>query len=243
MLTGGRLTIVVANEMVAPETARATPGAKAGPHVSVCVIDTGHGIAPEHMERIFDPFFSTKGVGEGTGLGLSAALGIARNHGGFMTVRSRPRAGATFRVCLPAVGVEQAPAPGEPAVSASAGGVILVVDDEEHLRLITRQLLVQNGYTVICARDGESALTHFKSSEHGIDLVLTDLAMPGMGGDRLIGLLRRHDPDLPIVVMTGHDPAQTIETGRVRVDAVLRKPFSGAELLQALASARQAETT
>ncbi len=238
MPTGGRLVVQVSNERMSAETARVTPGAKPGAYVVLSVIDTGLGIAPDILERIFDPFFSTKGLGEGTGLGLSAALGIARSHDGFITVRSQPHAGATFRIYFPAIGVEESGEGERPPREPNApGSTVLVVDDEDHLRLITRQLLVQNGYTAICARDGEAALAHFRSADHGIDLVLTDLAMPGMGGDRLIAHLRRQVPQLPIVVMTGHDPTRRVETGQLPVDGVIRKPFSGAELLRVLEEA------
>jgi two-component system, cell cycle sensor histidine kinase and response regulator CckA len=245
MKTGGKLTIAVTNEVVAAEEARQTPGAKPGPYVVLSVVDTGYGIEAAHLERIFDPFFTTKALGEGTGLGLSAALGIARHHGGFITVRSRPRHGATFRVYLPAVGVEAPPTAslmGPLPPRSGQGEVVLVVDDEEDLRLIARQLLSQHGYSVICAKDGESALAQLKAADHRIDLVLTDLAMPGMGGDRLIALLRRRNPELRIIVMTGHDANGVVEPNRTPVHGYLRKPFSGDDLLHALATLRAAAT-
>lgn len=230
MPNGGRLTISVANEHLAEEEVRGTPGARPGPHVAVSVVDTGKGIDPDFLGRIFDPFFTTKPFGEGTGLGLSTALGIARHHGGFITVRSRVGHGTTFRVFLPAVGAEEPERPAEVAGNGS-GQVVLVVDDEEDLRQVARQWLTQHGYRVICAKDGEAALAQLKAADDRVDLVLTDLAMPGMGGERLVALLRRRNPALRIIVMSGRD----LETsGSPSASGFLRKPFTGEELLAAL---------
>src|SRR5690606_2346596 len=157
---GGRLTISVANEHLSEDEVRGTPGARPGPHVALSVVDTGTGIEPDFLGRIFDPFFTTKPFGEGTGLGLSTALGIARHHGGFITVRGRVGQGTTFRVFLPAVGAEAERPGGAPHVAGGhgSGQVVLVVDDEEDLRKVARQWLTQHGYRVICAKDGEAAL-------------------------------------------------------------------------------------
>src|SRR5690606_37526207 len=136
------------------------------------------------------------------------------------------------RVFLPAIGADvcERPSSAQPSTSgAGAGQVVLVVDDEEDLRKVARQWLTQHGYRVICAKDGEAALAQLKAADDRVDLVLTDLAMPGMGGERLVTLLRRRNPALRIIVMSGRDPEPSAAQPAMRAAGFLRKPFTGEE--------------
>jgi hypothetical protein len=213
-----------------------TPGAKAGPHVLIEVRDTGTGIPQHVIDKIYDPFFTTKGVGKGTGLGLSTVLGIVNSHGGVITAASSAD-GTTFRILLPAaVHANQT----EDAVTAKdlpqgSGETILMVDDEPAVLEIAETLLVNNGYKVLLAEDGPSALALFADLSDEIDLVLTDLAMPIMNGIALARTLRRMDREARIVISTGREddfkPAQLVEIG---VAGTLPKPYSQSALLHLL---------
>src|SRR5262249_14270879 len=157
--------------------------ARPGPYVLLTVSDTGTGIPPDLLDRIFDPFFTTKEYGKGTGLGLSTVLGIVKGHGGFIQVVSEVGAGAHFLVYLPAAEIalarRAAEGPGE--CPRGRGECILVVDDEGHIREITRRQLEAYGYRVLTARDGDEALARYTEHQQEIHAVLTDLMMPGLG--------------------------------------------------------------
>jgi hypothetical protein len=236
MPDGGTLSLEAENVNVDETFAGLAPGARAGPHVAILVADTGTGIPPEHMDRIFDPFFTTKEPGKGTGLGLSTVLGIVRNHGGFIRVESKPGKGTFFRVYLPAKPEAIAPPPAPIAAAPRGRGeLILVVDDEEGVRVMTRRILEQNGYRVLLAGEGSEAVMVFAQRAQEIGAVLTDLVMPLMGGVALIRALTKMAPAAKVLAATGTtETAEVAAVRRLGVKVVLHKPYSPFVLLHSI---------
>jgi two-component system, cell cycle sensor histidine kinase and response regulator CckA len=240
MPAGGTLALRAENTEVAPAQAEAYPGAKPGPHVLLTVSDTGHGIPPGIIDRIFDPFFTTKGVGKGTGLGLSTAIGIVKSHGGFIAVTSAPGEGAAFQVYLPAEG-GQVGAPEKPAGAAprrGAGELVLVVDDEEAIRMASAAILQRWNYRVVDAPNGKEGLARFIEHSREIRLAVVDQMMPVMGGQALIVALRELNPALKVIAVTGMEQGeQRAELMALGVSEILMKPYTPGQLLNALSSA------
>ena len=237
MPDGGTLTLTLETADVDAALARVTPDAKPGRYLVLRVADTGAGIPPENLERIFDPFFTTKKVGEGTGLGLSTALGIVRGHGGFVRVDSTPGRGTEFGVYLPVSAQharEERPPAGSPSPRGS-GDWVLLVDDEDGVRRVTRQTLEEHGYRVLEARNGAEALAAYAAHREPVRAVVTDLMMPAMDGPRFIRALRERDPRVAIITVSGQieEPAQ-FDALRKTTQAFLQKPLSAAALLDAL---------
>ena len=231
---GGILRTTVSNIEIDSHCASMAPEAKPGAYVLMEVSDTGTGIPREIRERIFDPFFTTKEVGKGTGLGLSTAHGIVKSHGGFLLVESQCGLGTTFKIFLPA-----APEAAEESavllpVDAPRGNgeLILIVDDEENVRTTTEAALRTHGYRALVAQDGVEAITAFAQKSDEIAVVLTDIAMPFMDGLALVRALRKMQPNLRIIVSTGH--GKKIELSELQPDAFLKKPYILDTLLQTL---------
>ncbi|MFN0084695.1 MAG: ATP-binding protein [Blastocatellia bacterium] len=239
---GGELEVTLRDERLDERGAHLHPEARPGRYVVISVHDNGSGIPPKVIDKIFDPFFTTKEHGKGTGLGLSISLGIVRSHGGFINVYSEPGAGALFKVYLPAADVRAAAddggAPAEPAEPEPPGGngeVILLVDDEEPVRRITRGMLEAFNYRIIAASDGGEACALYRENQDEIRLVLTDMMMPVMDGAALIEELRRLDPKLPIIASSGLAETGRDEQARSRgARKFLPKPYKAASLLWAL---------
>jgi signal transduction histidine kinase/CheY-like chemotaxis protein len=203
-----------------------------GPHVRIGVRDTGRGMERQVYERMFDPFFTTRAVGEGTGLGLSVTHGIVNDLGGAIDVRTEPGAGSTFTVWLPVHGEEPAPEPLLQApVPRGRGEIVMVVDDEPALVALIEDTLAGLGYEPVGYTSSERALAVFAQTPGRFDLVLTDELLPGLQGTELVARLRKVRADLPAIVMTGHGgeglEARARQAG---VDAVLHKPLLAAEL-------------
>ncbi len=237
MPEGGTLTLKLENQEFDESFARITPGAQPGRYVCLSVTDTGDGIAPEHLDKIYDPFFTTKELGKGTGLGLSTVLGIVQSHGGFIQVHSRPGRGTEFKVYLPASEKAEAQLAGQTDQSLPRGGgeLVLVVDNEISVRQVTRKLLERNGYRVIEAVEGADGITQYVAHQKEVAVVLTDLAMPVMDGPAFIRVLRRLNPEVPIIVMTGYQSKSSLPANLgVPGEASLSKPFNGPILLQTL---------
>lgn len=234
---GGQLTLTVQLEPVDEAMAKSCAAASPGPHVVLGVEDTGSGIPPEVVDKIFDPFFTTKPVGQGTGLGLSTALGIVRNHHGFIRVDSQPGQGTQFKIYLPVSKEGSAAAPPIQAavLPRGQGECILLVDDEEQARRVTRRILERNAYQVLEARNGQEALAVFESTPAQIHLVITDLMMPVMDGAQLIRRLRQKSPDLKTIAITGglshEEMAQAMESESA---AFILKPFGANVLLETI---------
>ncbi len=228
MLVGGQLRIEVAEVEVGADSIP-IEGMAPGTWVCLKVSDTGMGMSKEIIERIFEPFFTTKDRATATGLGLSQAYGIVRQHDGFIGVSSTPGEGATFTVFMP--GAQRS----EPAkVEAEAGHVVdpdgvtvLVVEDDPLLLEMCRDGLETIGFNVVSAADGQSALRLVDSGEHRVALVLSDVVMPEMGGRELARRLLRRGRDIAVVLMSGYPPSDDAEVLRLEgVTNWLQKPFT-----------------
>ncbi|MGA2015917.1 MAG: PAS domain S-box protein [Opitutaceae bacterium] len=233
---GGDLTLTAANRALDAAEAAKIPGARQGNFVAIEVRDTGTGIVPDVLDRIWEPFFTTKGLGKGTGLGLSTVLGIVRQHEGFLTVETstgeQAGSGTAFTVYLPAA---QGAAADEGAAVGTLpprghGEMILLVDDEESVREVGTRALRKFGYRVVTANDGAEAISVFVTHAADVRLLLTDMQMPAVGGSALALALRCLKPDLPVVVMSGADE-EPDERMKKLAATYLSKPFEAQTLL------------
>ncbi len=234
---GGKISIIASNVEIDPSFAAMNLEAGDGPHVCIEVRDTGTGIPKEIMDRIFDPFFTTKSTGKGTGLGLPTSLAIIRSHGGFIRASSSLEAGSRFRVYLPAASevAPQLPPDEDREPLRGTGETILVVDDEAAIREVTRRTLEVFGYRVVVAATGEEALRLFKDIPLEIDVVLTDMMMPGMDGQTTISRLREINPAVRIIATSGVRASRTLVASTLASPVVfLEKPHSSATLLECL---------
>jgi two-component system, cell cycle sensor histidine kinase and response regulator CckA len=208
-----------------------------GQYVQLSVTDTGVGMDREIQARIFEPFFTTKPVGQGTGLGLSTVYGIVKQSDGFVWVYSEPGLGTTFKVYLPRVGSGlEGEADGERTPLAEGGSeTVLIVEDEEMVRSLAGRALREHGYTVLEARSGADAIRQLQSRPSGIDLVITDVVMPEMGGRELGRRLKVLRPSLPVLFMSGYTGEDVIQRGLMDPDAPFQqKPFSPEGLARAV---------
>jgi CheY-like chemotaxis protein len=203
-----------------------------GPYVRLTVTDSGCGMPPEVLDRVFEPFFTTRRPGEGSGLGLSVVHGIVRGFGGAITAYSEMGKGSSFNVYLPlheGEGVTRPPSP-LPQVVSGSERILLVDDDPAQLQSLAR-MLRKLGYTVTARASGPAALTAFKKDPDAFDLVLTDQTMPRMSGWELAQSLVKIRPDVPIILNTGFSEKINGEVvGRNGIRAFLMKPFSTGEL-------------
>ena len=237
MPAGGRLTIRTANvDLGAPRPGESSDGG-GGPQVVLEVSDTGAGMAPEVMARIFEPFFTTKEVGKGTGLGLSVVYGIVKQSGGTIEVQSQPGAGTRFSIYFPRIAADSAD--GATGSGARAlplrGGVetVLLVEDEESVRGFAVRALEAHGYTVLSAGGGREAIALFELQKSEIDLVVTDVVMPDVGGRALAAFIRASGRDLPVLYISGYAAEAVVSQGMLEEgERFLQKPFSPAELLR-----------
>ncbi len=241
MPRGGRLAIDVANNTLDAAAAARIDDAKPGDYVTISVADEGAGIAPEVMERIFEPFFSTKQTGKGTGLGLSMVYGFVTQSGGYLTAESKIGEGTRIQLCLPrcadAVAVS-APPPAARPLAAGTGETVLVVEDDPDIRKMVGHMVSKLGYETLVAGTGSEALTLLKDGA-SIDLLLTDVILAGgMNGAELAREAGRIVAGLKVVYMSGY--AGDALAGRIEIGdeaTLLRKPFHTAELADRLHSA------
>ena len=236
MQGGGTLTIRTANINQASAMRRGHEIMPAGNYVLIEVSDTGIGIAKEHLARIFEPFFSTKEVGSGTGLGLSTVYGIVKQTGGFIFVDSAPGRGANFQIYLPRHQLTDAAAintrAGDmtevlPPKDLTGVGTVMLVEDEDPVRIFGARALRNKGYKVLEAKSGEAALELIQTADGPIDLLITDVVMPNMDGPALIREVREIHPDMKVIFISGY----TEDSFRQRLDTdsdshFLPKPFS-----------------
>jgi nitrogen-specific signal transduction histidine kinase/CheY-like chemotaxis protein len=240
MPDGGTLELELAHMTADGGHAAPLPGMSDGKWVRLRVRDSGCGIAPEHMAHVFEPFFTTKAPGEGTGLGLAQAHGIVAQHDGHITVESEAGAGTVFTIYLPALALT---APDQATslrqqLPQGHGECVLLVEDDAHLRASLVDLLTNWHYQVLPAADGEEALCLLAQRPAGVDVILSDVVMPRMGGIALVNALRKEGIDAPVLLMTGHTAqSRREELAGAGVDAWLDKPPSIVELAQALKSA------
>jgi PAS domain S-box-containing protein len=234
MPEGGRLTLAAQNVRLDQAGATLCSLKRPGPYLVFSVSDTGHGIPPAVVSRIFEPFFTTKVLGKGTGLGLSTVLGIAKSHGGSVTVDTRPGQGTVFKVYLPATGatVEVADEAGGEMMPHGHGELILVVDDEAPILATTGRFLQDHGYRAIMTRNSEEAIRQFVEHSGGVHLVVTDVMMPGMGGVELVRTLRILEPEIKIIAISGlGEENKRGEFVAMGVREMLTKPCPPAVLL------------
>ena len=227
MPDGGQLTVETGMAELDDAYAATRPDVKPGRYVLVAVSDTGVGIAPELLEKVFDPFFTTKPIGQGTGLGLSMVYGFARQSGGQVRVHSQPGVGTTVTIYLPAgetVADEKKVEAG--AIPVGSGQVVLLVEDDPSVRLLVRDVLEELSYTAIEAKEADGAIPILASGQR-IDLMVSDVGLPGMNGRQLAEIARQHRPDLPVLFITGYAENAAIRAGFLGTNmAMITKPFA-----------------
>jgi CheY-like chemotaxis protein len=240
MPDGGKLTIEAGNARLDDAYAASQVEMTPGQYVVISVTDTGVGIPVDVRNRVFEPFFTTKEVGQGTELGMSMVYGFAKQSGGHAAVYSEQGIGTTVKIYLPRImdEVEQtAPAGAATGDLTGRGETILLVEDDEDLRVLAVEMLRDLGYEVIDAPDGDAALELIETATH-LDLILTDVVLPGgMNGRALAEEVRRRIPEIRILYMSGYTKNAIIHHGRLDKDAVLlQKPFRKQDLAQMVRS-------
>jgi CheY-like chemotaxis protein len=207
MTAGGKLTIATANCVLDEKYCEEHEGLVAGPYVRIAVSDTGSGMSKEVQERVFEPFFTTKEVGQGTGLGLSQVYGFVKQANGDIRIDSETGKGTTIMIYLPArpgdIAAEPAP---EREAAVDAAPTILLVEDDHDVRSYVVEILRDQHYRVLEAHDADSALGLIDRNDVRVDLLLTDLVLPGMNGDQLAEQVVARQPKARVLVMTGYSP-------------------------------------
>jgi CheY-like chemotaxis protein len=192
------------------------------------------------LEQIFEPFFSTKAPGKGTGLGLSMVHGIIENHNGHIACQSKPGSGTIFTIYFPTADTIQKTSAANAALKDTTlrgNETILLVDDDHSICIYAKRCLEKRGYNVLTAADGKHALELFRQKRKMIDLILLDLIMPGMGGAKCLQKLLEIDPDIKVVIATGHTPDDKfMQFIDLNTFGYLRKPYFGKQLLQTVRS-------
>lgn len=237
--TGGTLEVGLAQTHVSYEETVKRIGIKMGPHLRLTVRDEGVGMEPAILDRIFEPYYTTKEPGKGTGLGLSVIHGIVKNHGGFITVESTPGKGSSFHVHLPTL--EDAEADLEEAASAAKSGGserILLVDDEPQIVAVEKQILEKLGYRVTAQTNSAEALEAFARQPDQFDLVITDMTMPNMTGDLLARSIWDIRPGIPVILCTGYNEMMSEDKAvAMGIRKFILKPIDKDELAMAIRSA------
>jgi PAS domain S-box-containing protein len=244
MPKGGKLTLETANVDLDESYARLHPGVKPGKYVMLAVTDTGTGMDTKTQAHIFEPFFSTKEPGQGTGLGLATVYGIVKQSGGWIWVYSEVGRGTTVKIYLPKIEeVVQAGRPSESCTPPARGiETILLAEDQDGIRDLARQFLEDIGYKVLDASDGEAALEIAHQHKGQIDLLLTDIVMPKMNGHELARRMAALRPEVRVVYMSGYAEYAAAPDGNSHLDTFrLQKPFSKAALARSVREALDAE--
>jgi two-component system, NtrC family, sensor kinase len=228
MPDGGKLTIETTNAHLDEDYARTLDGVAAGQYVLISVTDSGEGMTADVIEHAVEPFFTTKKEGQGTGLGLSQVYGFVRQSGGHLKIYSERGQGSTVKIYLPRRVPDDADreAPTQPRANGGAGEAILVVEDDEGVRSYTGEILHELGYRVLVAPDAKDALRFIEQPERHIDLLLTDMVMPGLNGRQLADAARAIRPGLPVLFMTGYSRNAIVHQGRLDSGlSLIQKPF------------------
>jgi two-component system, cell cycle sensor histidine kinase and response regulator CckA len=237
MPDGGTLTIETANAELDAAYVREHPDSCAGPHVMLAITDSGLGMDAGVQERLFEPFYTTKELGQGTGLGLATVYGIVKQSGGSIFVDSEPGHGTTFKIYLPSDerSAEIVEMPPPTPVDLHGTETILLVEDQLHVRLVIRETLARHGYTVIEACDGEEAL-ELAARHEGLDLLLTDIVMPGISGPVLADRLIRMQAHAKVLYISGYTREGVEQRGLLTADTAffIQKPFTPELLLRKL---------
>jgi len=236
MTEGGKLTFKTENVAFDKEYCRTHLGAKPGKYVLLTVSDTGHGMDKQILEHIFEPFFTTKELGKGTGLGLAMVYGIVKRHNGHVTCFSDPGLGTTFKIYFPVLelgGKTQKKEQEEEEEIPGGSETILLVDDEETSLDIGQYILEKYGYTTVKTESGEKALEVYKQSNKSIDLIILDLNMPGMGGEKCLQEILKLNTKAKIIVATGYPVGQQTRKRLItKAAAFLSKPFQLSDMLR-----------
>jgi PAS domain S-box-containing protein len=237
MPEGGKLTLKAENCLLDESAARKIGGASPGAWVVLHVEDTGTGIPPAVLARIWEPFFTTKEAGKGTGLGLSTVRGIVEGHKGFVDLKTEQGRGTTIRVYIPAAevtGKDQDPVSAGPAAVRGNGELVLVVDDEAHIREVAAATLAHFGYRVLVAKDGTEAVAIFATRSNEISVVITDLNMPNLDGAALAKVVTQLNPAIKILAMSGLTSGARNPKMQRFAGAFMNKPFKAEALLQSV---------
>ena len=233
MPQGGKVLIETENAILDEEYCKLHVGAKPGDYTLLTISDNGLGMDEETREHIFEPFYTTKETGKGTGLGLAMVYGIVEAHGGTIQCYSRPGEGTAFKIYFPVLRQPKRPQEIDDETAVSGGvETILLIDDEDFIRDLAEQILTNFGYTVLSAADGESALEIYRSENERIDLVILDLIMPGMGGRRCLEEILEMNPNAKVLIASGFvEDASSLGTGEAASKGFLRKPYTLQQML------------
>ena len=244
MPEGGTLTIETENVEIDEEYCRQHPAGNPGKYVMLSVSDTGVGMDKATLDRVFEPFFTTKEMGRGTGLGLATVYGAVKQHEGFIYAYSEPGNGTVFRLYFPALSGTPEPREVHSQGSAPEGtGTILLVDDYEALREMTREMLLTLGYEVICAKDGSEAIELFKTNADRIDLVLLDVVLPLLSGPEVYSQICAIRPGARAIFVSGYSADNALLKSALQKGiGILRKPFSVSSLGKAVRNALALES-
>jgi CheY-like chemotaxis protein len=224
--TGGILEVSLGHEKLNSEFVAIDNGLLPESYLCLTVSDTGHGMSSETVQRIFDPFYTTKGREEGTGMGLAVVLGIVKAHGGKITVDSEPGQGATFKVYLPVLKSDKKPQSQAKQTRPTGNERILFVDDEKPLADLGKLMLERLGYNVSTRTSSLEALEVFKAKPDKFDLVITDMTMPNMTGDKLAQEMMKIRSDIPVILCTGYSQQITKEsTHKMGIKELILKPI------------------
>jgi two-component system, cell cycle sensor histidine kinase and response regulator CckA len=236
MPAGGKLTIRTATTDIDAAHKASRAGLASGRYVSLKITDTGIGMASEVADRAFEPFFSTKARADGSGLGLATVYGIIAQAGGHVQIDSDPGTGTTVAILLPAAAeAAQTTAAPQQAFQGGEGLTVLIVDDEEALREVTRRILTRNGYQVITAASGPEAITAATIHPGGIELLLTDVVMPQTPGKEVADRIHLLQPSVQVVFMSGYTEGALAAEGVLETAVnLIEKPFTEASLLAKL---------
>jgi CheY-like chemotaxis protein len=234
---GGVLSVALECSRLSEQRVLARGSLAPGAYVRLIVSDTGSGIPPAILERIFDPFFSTKGVGQGTGLGLSLVHGIVNDLGGAIDVASTAEEGTRFDIWLPVAGEMPLPIR-EPSqtLPLGSGQTVMIVDDERALVTLAEESIAQLGYEPVGFDTSLAALRAYQDAPDRFDAVITDESMPDLNGTELAHEIRRLSPSIPIILMTGHGDLQLSQRGtQIGISEILLKPLRSRDLAESLA--------
>jgi nitrogen-specific signal transduction histidine kinase/ActR/RegA family two-component response regulator len=231
--TGGNIEVSGADVTISEDSVRVHPTLVQGDYVKITVSDDGSGIAPDVLDRVFEPYFTTKGPGKGTGMGLATVYGTVKKYGGSVTVESQQGEGTVFTVLLPAAEAAEEVKPHQTDALPKGTEHILFVDDEETIVKYNKSVLEKLGYTVTTETSSARALELFQAAPDDFDLVLSDMTMPHLTGDRLAVEMLKIRPDIPIIICTGFSSIVSGETAaEFGIKAFAYKPIVRADLAQ-----------
>jgi len=232
--TSGSITIETADVHIDKTYCQTHPWDRTGRYVLISVTDTGCGIDQENLDRIFDPFYTTKETGKGTGLGLSTVYGLVKKHEGLVHVYSEPGKGTVFKVYFPVVEEEADKIDDRPEIPVKGGiETILLAEDEKMVRDLTGKILEQKGYTVLTARDGEEAVAVFEENAEHVDMLILDVVMPMQGGKEVYEQIRKTRPEIGVLFLSGYN-MNAVHTNFVLDEGLdlMQKPCNSDQLLR-----------